>query len=544
MTTKEKTNQQECWTRLPVYKPGGRLTADQLASEQADADLRERLLNLALHGTGVVHGFDLKTNDDGQVIVRNGCVHVGCGLALDQRGRTLYSSERWLAIEDLVETRLNKPGCYTLQVHYAERPDTVVWDKCEDTVAWKHKCVVFTLKENCDKACKCPKCQPPPSCNPRHTFVCERTGMISNGKYQSPELDLACEASPSLVPVDCDQVEYDPDSGIPLACLNICQTNSDDVNCKPIYGFCVCEETAHDCTSVCDVRPVAYRAPLLYELINNTDVYLPKVHKYSWQDSALGAWDTRMSMEEFMARVEACTFDADEKCLTDAGETDGFYIRFDRPVDVSTLHPLSVLMEVYLRENRTNSGGDAMVVNWQHYRVPLLVIADLDPSDASCAIGFHICISEAWLDHIIGDIRACSADGQLARVEITLRGQMIRDKCGCMLDAQPVELTCRDHCGSKTGQSRPGGDWISVFRVGPRFPDSEKQYSDSEIQASNDEEPHGDSDYPAAEAASHASDGDSQSRESESAVKKRLSTRDIGRIVRSRSSSDGGLSDE
>lgn len=508
ITKHSHTDHDGCWSRLPVYRSGGRLTAEQLESEQSDADLRERLLNLALHGTGVVHGFGIATDENGRVVVKNGCIHVGCGLALDRYGRTLFTADRWLSIDDLMPPFPDGEGCYTLSVHYAERHDRPSWDPCEDTVAWKHRCVVFSLKKDCEPACKCPACLPPPSCDPRATFVCERTGMISNGKFEAPDLKEACAAPSDLV--RCNSYHYDPVASIPLACLAICRTNKDAHDCDPVYGFCDCEDmkareerpekwdgrqnlasaeqvkpsieepvtvtgdhsSKHPCSSpsTCELRPVAYRAPLLYELINDTDVILPKLSFYSWKQSAIGEWDTRMSMEEFQTRVRACTFDAEEKCDSDPAKEDGFYVAFDRPVDVGTLHPLSVIMEVYLRQNKTNTGGQAMVVNWEQYRVPLLIKPDLDPENDRCAIGFHICISEAWLDHIIGDIRACSADGQLARVEITLRGQMIRDKCGCMMDARPLELECREHCGRKTGQARPGGDLTMVFRVGPEFP--------------------------------------------------------------------------
>ncbi|SPH23954.1 hypothetical protein DEA8626_03031 [Defluviimonas aquaemixtae] len=518
--SKHESDTNGCWSRLPVYRAGGRLTAEQLASEQLDTDLRERLLNLALHGTGVVHGFDIRTRETGEVeVTKKGCIHVGCGLALDRWGRTLYTPDRHLGIDQLVESHFKAEGCYTLRVHYAERSDREAWDPCEDTIGWRHRCVVFTLRKGCEKTDNCPGNLPPPSCDPRRTFVCERTGMISNGEYEALDLKEACRKPPELTPVGCDGLRYDPDAGIPLACLAICQTNKDEKGCKPEYGFCVCpaegdesdgdeygkrpeaqnvathvppglagerpdkggsgrekddcdDDGPPDCRkpTTCDMRPVAYRAPLLYELINDTDVYLPKVKSYSWQRSALGEWDTRMSLEEFADRVKACNFDHDEKCTDNPGMDEGFHVAFDRPVDKETLHPLSVIMEVYLRENRTNSHGQAVVVNWKEYRVPLLIKPDLDRRDPDCATGFHLCISEGWLEYIIGDIRNCAAAGQLVRVEITLRGQAIRDKCGCMMDAQPVELDCRDHCGRKTGQARPGGNWISTFRVGPEWP--------------------------------------------------------------------------
>ncbi|EEE35579.1 conserved hypothetical protein [Rhodobacteraceae bacterium KLH11] len=531
------SDEKGCWSRLPVYRAGGRLTAEQLDSEQKDSDLRERLLNLALHGTGVVHGFDASVGKDG-------CLHVGCGLALDRWGRTLYTDDRALRVNDLVESCLTGEGCYTLSVHYAEQNDRAAWNPCEDNVSWRHRCVAFRLTRGCCETDNCPQCPPPPSCDPRRTYVCERTGMIAGRDHQAHDLKQACAKPPALSPVGCEGLSYDPEAGIPLACIAICRTNADEPNCKPEYGFCPCPPTDDDCGSEgdepvrsgqdpdaretaasqqtsaagaqrpvigdggrpddecsdrkypncdkptsCDMRPVAYRAPLLYELINDADVNLPKVKDYSWKYKALGQWDTRMSLEDFAKSVTTCTFtkpkgSEQEKCSFNGDPKNGFWVTFDRPVDSETLHPLSVLMEVYIRENRTNQSGVAEVVNWKHHRVPLVIKKHTVENDETCATGFHLCISEAWLDYIIGDIRACASDGQLARVEITLRGQAIRDKCGCMMDAQPVELECRDHCGKKTGQSRPGGDWISTFRVGPGWPgeddDDRREYRSNE----------------------------------------------------------------
>ena len=81
----------------------------------------------------------------------------------------------------------------------------------------------------------------------------------------------------------------------------------------------------------------------------------------------------------------------------------------------------------------------------------------------------------------------CANKGQLARVEITLRGQLIRDKCDLMIDARPPDIDVDDPCGDRAGQARPGGDWVSVFRVGPDArPDDDKYDQPKSEQVGSD----------------------------------------------------------
>ncbi|MEL6168982.1 MAG: hypothetical protein AAFR35_09840 [Pseudomonadota bacterium] len=499
-----------CWSSLPVYRPGGRLSAEQLMTEQRDAEMRERLLNLALHGTGVVHGFDIAMTEDGRVKVTDGCIHVGCGLALDPRGRTLYWAGGPVAMDDIVGKLPDGDGCYTLAVHYAERADQGVWDPCHDGASWVHRCVAFTLSAGCTGSENCPERLPEDTCAPRRDFVCHRIGTYG-AEHRSPDLDLACVTPPPLEQSDCGRVGLEKAAGIPLVCLGICDLDKDDAHCPPRFGFCPCEtpeptcdddeepqkyppkypqgarpaaeEIAHggkipdgkrdedpcDCgsTTPCDMRPVAYRAPVLWEAINGADIDLPKIAKYTWWKHALGPWETRMPISEFRDRVLACVAVGDGECDRTEGRSDGFAIAFTKPVLAETLHPLSILFEIYIRENEYDREyGKERVVNWKHHRVPVHIEPLLTEEDRHCAWGAAICPSDSWWRYIERSLERCANDGQLARVEITVRGQKITDKCGCMLDAQPPELTCRDHCGTKTGQSRPGGDWVSLIRIG------------------------------------------------------------------------------
>ena len=552
MTKHTKHTKDTCWSKLPVYRPGGKLSANQLNAEQADSDKRERLLNLALHGWGVVHGFDVATDDQGKVAVKDGCIHVGCGLALDPYGRTLYRETAPLGMDGIVGALPERAGCYTLKAHYAEKTDGTDWDPCHDGTAWKHRCVVFTLTPCCETFDVCPRCQPEDTCEPRRDYVCARTGQSHGKKWQDPELELACANPPELKSSHCGRYRYDPGAGIPLVCVEICDLTDDADHCPPEFGFCACPppredcrgddgddlpdlkdaakqagnereqaaaltaeksglerpkpDTADDCgcdTPSCDMRPVAYRAPLLYELINDADVDLPRVVKYSWSEWALGKWTTRMPVDVFEKNVLACVTHPDGHHENISGG-EGFIIAFSKPVDAETLHPLSVLFDLYIRENEYDADfDDELAVNWKQYRVPVAIEPLVDRRDPGRAIGVRICPKKNWWSYAERLIKQCASEGQLARAEITLRGQMIRDKCGCMLDARPPELTCRDHCGrqqcrdcdckacntrdpQKTGQARPGGDWVSVFRIGG---DTDCECDDAKPQPDEDKWP-------------------------------------------------------
>lgn len=478
--TANATHDDLCWSRLPVFRPGGRLTAEQLNTALDDAIKRERLLNLALHGVGIVHGFDLRMRDDGDGPYIEGCrLWLGCGLALDRWGRVLYWPGGWIAVDDTIGQAPDRAGSYTLLVHYAERAEAPGWDPCQDDPGWLDRCVVFTLRRDCAPYDACPQDLPSDACASRRDFSCARTGQQSEKANQSPDLNAACQDPPELRSSDCGRVRYDPSAGLPLACVEICDVNRDRDGCAVEFQFCDCasstdvaQTTPANCgcdgPDPCAMRPIAYRAPLLHELINDADVHLARVRSFSWSETALGPWDTRMPYSEFKQRVLAYRAIRDDPpdYKGDPGPEDGFAITFTRPVDPATLHPLSVLMEVHARHNEFDENyGCYRVATWQPHRVPILIKPILHSTGG--AIGLRICPVDSWFHHAAGLLLQCSNQNQLARVEITLRGAVIRDMCGCMLDARPPDLTCRDHCATKTGQAMPGGDWRSLFRIGP-----------------------------------------------------------------------------
>ena len=449
-----------CWSRTPHYRPGATLTAEQLNLSQADALQRDRLVNVAMHGVGVAYGFQIRTDDEGRMMVQDGCIHVGCGLAFDRYGRMLFWGGGWLKVTDLVGPKLHRPGLHTLSVHYAERSDQgSAFDPCHEGTDWVERCVAFTLKEGCKSHDACAPDVPVGACMTRQDWICTRNGFQPGDVPMDVALAYACAKIPALAASDCGRVAYDPDAGIPLSCVEICDLDRDKKDCEPRLDFCPCGQVES-----CAVRPVAYRSRLLYELINRDDAPLAKIASYSWSDWELQDWSDahRVPFAAFRRRAKACEGKLDPR--------DGFSIMFSRPVRRRTLHPLSIVMDIYILETRANY--------WEPWRIPTQ-IKHLDErggiipeySDEECAWGAMICPEEDWVRYEIEDPKStildCANKGRLARVEISVRGQIVRDCCGLMIDARPRDIEQADPCGNRAGQERPGDTWISVFRIGP-----------------------------------------------------------------------------
>ena len=455
----------QCWSRTPYYRPGGKLSAEQLNAGQADALKRDRLVNMAMHGVGVAFGYEVRTGAHGHIVIEDGCIHIGCGLAFDRYGRMLFWRGGWLSFGDIVGCRPERGGRYTLRLHYAETSESGdAFDPCREGSDWVDRCVAFTLEAWCEPWNGCPPEPPCDACMTRGEWICARNGTHQGAVPMDAQLAYACAEIPDLAASDCGRVAYDPDAGLPLSCIEICDLDQDKEDCDQRLGFCPCTPVES-----CRIRPVAYRNPLLRELIDGADMRPAKIESYSWADWRMDCWDDRhrVPFKAFKQRAMACQPD----CPTDHEK--GFWVKFTCPVQRCTLHPLSVLMEIYIRENRPHY--------WKPLRIPIEV-RHLDENgevlaedaDDECARGLLICPLGDWIRYELEDenstILDCANRGQLARVEITLRGQIIRDCCGLMIDARPPDIDADDTCGNRAGQARPGGDWISVFRVGPDGP--------------------------------------------------------------------------
>ncbi|WP_454778184.1 hypothetical protein [Georgenia muralis] len=208
--------------------------------------------------------------------------------------------------------------------------------------------------------------------------------------------------------------------------------------CDPRYGFC--PKTEPDTVSV---RPFVYRNPLLYELTSCCDTDLPRVRSVSWQDWLDGGWSTPVPWRAFEERLTS----------------GGLEVWFTRPLDPRTLHEASVFVTAFYQQD------DA---SWLSYRVPLAEVTPLGRADkdgdaehgdhGDGAWGARLVLDDEWLGAEVTGRRSNLFAG--ARIEITVRGQLLRDRCGRMLDARPPGLKCGVRC-----QSRPGDDLVTAFQV-------------------------------------------------------------------------------
>ncbi|MEP1539245.1 MAG: hypothetical protein ABJQ34_04650 [Paracoccaceae bacterium] len=484
----DDTHPKDCWSRTPHYRPGGKLSAEQLNASQADAVMRDRLVNVAMHGVGVAYGYQIKTDEHGHIVIDDGCIEISCGLAFDTYGRMLFWRGGRVSMRDIIGHKPDCEGLYTLSVHYAEKSDQGgPFDPCHEGTEWVDRCVVFALHKGCATDYGCAPDVPEDACMTRHEWACLRNGTRPGVVPMDDELSKACAEIPKLSASHCGRVSFDPNAGLPLSCLNICNLDREKDDCDPRFGFCPCSEAES-----CAVRPVAYRNPLLREMINLDDVPLAKIKSYSWSGWRMEKWGDayRVPFGAFKRRVTSCR--KGER----AHARDGFSVMFTRPVQRDTLHPLSVIMGIHIRENRP--------YYWKPMRIPIEVVPlDRDENvvgeddPVECVWGLLICPLEDWITYELIDknstILDCANRGQLARIEITLRGQIIRDCCGLMIDARPPDIDEGDPCNNRAGHARPGGDWISVFRIGPDAPhghgyDDEKGESDEEKKAREEKE--------------------------------------------------------
>ncbi|MBB2948483.1 hypothetical protein FB565_008266 [Actinoplanes lutulentus] len=448
------------WSLRPHFTPRQALTAEQLNAGLDDETARQRLLNQAIHGYGVVLGLGLVTGDDGYLHLHDDCLEVTAGLALDRHGRMLYWPGGRLHLDDLAGRPPRQEGHYTLSVHYAARPPA--GDDCPPVTErsrWRAESVVFTLRRGCDDADRgCPH-HPRGACVGRDEYLCRRTGGrpgdLDDTVAVSDDVPWLRRRPGRLVPAPDDDWVYDPDGevAVPLACVRICDLANrhagehDHDNeaeggyaghgHEPGHGYCPVQPGS------CEVRPFVYRNPLLYELADGCDVRLPRVNEISWQDWIDDGWPAKVPWADFRERIE-----------------EGLEIRFSRPVLVSTLHEASVFLTAVVAHPDVDYGEPRRVpTGWQGYDGEWRPGVEPIGVDEDLAWGVRLRPADDWLDAEVRGRRSNLFEG--AHFELTVRGQLLRDECGRTLDARPV--------GARGPRAaRPGGDFVSVFQVAAR----------------------------------------------------------------------------
>ncbi|MGZ8284039.1 MAG: hypothetical protein ACXW27_00360 [Allosphingosinicella sp.] len=429
------------WTRRPFFSPSQMLTAQQLNTLMDGQRTHSERLMRALHGQGVIFGFGVNLFEpkrrpgDPNVDANRGPagskrVKIGCGMALDRHGRLLHWPEGILSYREIV----NEMGCagtFTLSVHYAERRSgDGGCGPCADKPEWIEEGVVFTLTRGCEKAgraCPAPK---DGTCVSWDEYICSRTGSGSGKIDAAADLEDACELPGSLCRIDCSDDSYDPKAGIPIACVEV--ANLAGEGCPEVWGFTGVGAT-------CDVRPYVYRTPLLYELIRGCQDNLARVQSLSWEKWCVGIGTSDWQYEVHWADV------------AELFRSDGLTITFTRPIKVETVHPGSV----FLTARYWDPKDDYFLLR----RIP----ARLRPKpEGKLATQFQLIVDPGWIANEFGD-RATLRDGGV--IELTVRGQMLRDGCDNMLNAAPLAYE-----PATPAQSCPGGDFVAIFSFGAAPP--------------------------------------------------------------------------
>jgi hypothetical protein len=315
-------------------------------------------------------------------------------------------------------------------MHFAERrEERHGCGPCDSEPEWIEQGVVFTLRADCDAPDRsCPDI-PDGSCIDLDEYVCLRTGSHSGPIPPEPDLQWACAVAGPLCKTECGW-QYDSEAGVPLARVRLRNLRGDDADCDPIWAF--------DKVDNCSVRPFVSRTPLLLELIRGCHTDLAKVQEFSWQDWTLAGYDKEVAWEDFRKRCESSR---------------GFQIRFTKAIHVDTIHPGSIFLTAII------SDADA---DFNHvFQIPLdsnepFKFLDRNGDYASW---IQLNINKHWRNNQVrGNYGSLYFRG--GRIELTIRGQLLRDYCENMLDARLV-----GHSPSGPEHLRAGDDFVALFRV-------------------------------------------------------------------------------
>lgn len=416
------------------YFLGKQLSPHSFEAEQRHLLERRRLLNRAIHGWGVVYGFELEKTSSAALRIKP-------GLALDATGRELVQSEELIraANEFIVldqkgqQTELDKIGkveCWLLSAHYAEQDtDPVkVSDACNcEHWEWNYTCetVRYSLQPNdCTACCEEPGCEWKCECD-TEGWCDESDGIGKRGgrclcdqiTKWSPgsERDFLCE-----IEEPCGSVRVDLHNGVPLACVKFIPNE--------------CEPWTLDQVEACAPRQMVMRNDLLLDLIQGCD--LTRIKDYGWKP-----WHRRPTPSEpnavpFQEFADAF---AEASGHDDTYITKGFWVEFSRPVRRETVRQDCFVMTII-----TSETDDRW---WETARVPVVGVYTADAELIDRAV---IVVDGRWFRGTVGS-DSSRFQTKATRVELEVRGDFIIDCNGQMVDAN--------------GNGTPGGTFISTFLV-------------------------------------------------------------------------------
>lgn len=457
-----------------------RTTPDTWRVEQDYQQQRRRLINRAVHGWGVVYGFDLGLADDDACTGDGGQgLAIGAGLAFDNCGRELVQvKEKQFAFDDLLVFDANggylprpergsrqkgwpfpdpaqtKGKCLLLKAHYAERLISPVPVKdpcaCDDT-EWDQVCetIVYSLTLfDCDCCCKPQGCKPDekqPCKRPCCELECdcrkegEKPSRCCPGDDHKPAERGGCRClcehltRLDVTPECCtltkvgDTLKVDLRHGVALACLTI-RLN----RCN--------EWTFDEVVDACGPRRFVKRNDLLFDLIRGCD--LTRICWISWAD-----WhrelDKPVKFDDFVAKFGTANKDDKNEYVTD------FFIEFSKPVDTRTLRADAFTMSIIARDDGDGWG--------RTLRIPIADIQVDDPSKPYSRTA-RIIVASYWAT---GALNSTNVFGLGAtRCEISVRGDYLLDCNG-----QTVDANARGLDPAPTGNGTPGDTFFSTFLI-------------------------------------------------------------------------------
>ena len=437
------------------YYEGKRLTTDSFRVEQDYMQGRRHLLNRAIHGWGVVYGFDLSVSNSPQYQVNE--LKIGPGLALDRCGRELLERGTSVQCKDVIlvdgdykPIELDGPvkgKCGLLSVHYAERDlsHVEIEDRCRcKRDEWDHLCetVYYSIQLiDCDDCCKPTDCEL--QCECATGKCCEEPAEDYSGTDPAPparqwhqrggcqclchyltNLSVGGECD-SLYEIEgpCGKVRVDLHNGVPLGCLEL-----DNDACGFVF------RAVYD---ACGPRRLVKRNDLLFDLIRGCD--LTYIKNFGWK-----AWHRHSDLIPFSDFANAF---GDKKLDTDEYVTKDFWVEFSRPVRRETLKDAFVMNIITIEDDDWW---------WETSRVP---ITGVKTEDTDLVVRAAIKVDSTWLE---STIRGNSSRLQRwsSRVEIEIRGDFIVDCNGQTIDANAHGLS-----KGPTGNGTPGGTFLSTFRI-------------------------------------------------------------------------------
>lgn len=443
------------------YFPRKNLTADDFRLEQGYGIERRRLLNRAIHGWGVVYGFGLELQNDGQLLCRE-------GLALDCHGREVFRPEPGTIAGGQIMLLGALPGATSgdsnsyrclLQAHYAERwiDETRTGNDCGCGVReWNHVCetVVFSVVPlDTETGCQCfePRCLHCQCPDGEGGMDARDQGGGDNASIDRGPHECLCHwIREREIPARPDELRcwqgfegyrIAVDDPVPLACVNV------------VIDACGHPSIASiddDCTP----RRLVKSNDLLFDLFRGCD--LTHIAGTSWAD-----WHRKldhgcaMPWETFAAMFPG---QGEKKGRREPISTN-FSIHFSAPVEIRTLAQDCVVMTVLAPEDE---GG------WIEVRRVPVPRLEPKPHDEFFTDEVNICVDFGWCNDEVWGHKSIFHRHHV-RVEIEVRGDLILDCHGQAVDVNAVGLR-----PVPTGNGTPGGTYVSTFLVEPK-PQSEHE---------------------------------------------------------------------